>query len=111
MFCVYHFIHFSPADRSNLVVRAVVTVNNILNVTSFLCSVVIYKNVHVFPLCAGPLSRILITCAVLSVPFVFQMKNWKRRYFILDEKAVKYFKSDLVRASIYIDIKLSYVLV
>ncbi|XP_036072909.1 pleckstrin homology domain-containing family A member 1 isoform X2 [Oryzias melastigma] len=28
------------------------------------------------------------------------MKNWKRRYFILDEKAVKYFKSDLDREAL-----------
>ncbi len=26
-----------------------------------------------------------------------QMKNWKRRYFMLDENAVSYYKSDLVR--------------
>lgn len=29
-----------------------------------------------------------------------QMKNWKRRYFLLDENAVSYFKSDLVRTAI-----------
>lgn len=27
------------------------------------------------------------------------MKNWKRRYFLLDENAVSYFKSDLVRTA------------
>uniref|UniRef100_A0A3P9LZG8 Pleckstrin homology domain containing, family A (phosphoinositide binding specific) member 1b n=1 Tax=Oryzias latipes TaxID=8090 RepID=A0A3P9LZG8_ORYLA len=28
------------------------------------------------------------------------MKNWKRRYFLLDEKAVRYFKSDLDREAL-----------
>lgn len=29
--------------------------------------------------------------------YLFQMRNWKRRYFILDENALSYYKSDLVR--------------
>jgi hypothetical protein len=33
----------------------------------------------------------------LSLP---QMKNWKRRYFLLEENAVSYFKSDLVSGNV-----------
>lgn len=33
---------------------------------------------------------------LFSLYFISQMRNWKRRYFLLEENAMSYFKSDLV---------------
>ncbi len=45
----------------------------------------------------------------VTVFLLFQMKNWKRRYFVLEQNSMSYFKSDLVRCVFIRDLCSSYI--
>lgn len=60
----------------------------------------IIKSFQCSPLPKGSLAEYIYYCVyiiIYEVIFPLQMKNWKRRYFQLDENTIGYFKSELVR--------------
>lgn len=45
---------------------------------------------------------LVITSRIYNFFLFFQMRNWKRRYFLLEENSMSYFKSDLVNRFCFI---------